>query len=44
MKVIPLETGEAAGRRTGFLVGRVPDDFDAMGGDAITKAFDGGEA
>ena len=44
VKVVPLEAGEAAGRRTGFLVGRVPDDFDAMGGDAIAKAFGGGEA
>ena len=44
VKVVPLESGEAAGRRTGFLGGRVPDDFDAMGGDAIEKAFDGGEA
>ena len=44
VKVVPLEASEAAGRRTGFLNGRVPDDFDAMGADAITKAFGGGKA
>ena len=44
VKVVPLEAGETTGCRTGFLVGRVPDDFDAMGGDAIAKAFGGGEA
>ena len=43
VKVMPLEAGEATGCRTGSLVGRVPDDFDAIGGDAIAKAFGGGE-
>lgn len=43
VKVVPLDAGEGAGRRTGFLQGQgaVPDDFDAMGADAIARAFDG---
>lgn len=40
VKVVPLAEGEAPGRRTGFLRdAEVPDDFDAMGGDAIVAAF-----
>jgi prevent-host-death family protein len=43
VKVVPLANGDAAGRRTGFLPeARVPDDFDAMGADAIARAFGGG--
>ena len=43
VKVVPLDAGEATGRRTGFLAGRVPEDFDTMGAEEITQAFGDGE-
>ena len=43
VKVVPLEAGEGTGRRTGFLSGNVPDDFDAMGAGAIAGAFGGAD-
>ena len=43
VKVVPLDAGEATGRRTGFLAGQVPDDFDTMGTEEIAHAFGGGE-
>ena len=43
VKVVPLDAGEATGRRTGFLAGQVPDDFDTMGAEEIAHAFGGGE-
>lgn len=46
VRVSALETPAAEQvRRVGFLIGqiRVPDDFDRMGGEAITALFDGGD-
>jgi hypothetical protein len=43
VKVVPLEGNEpGAGRRLGFMAGEieVPDDFDAMGGDAVRHLFE----
>lgn len=44
VKVIPLGDAETgAGQRLGFMADEiaVPDDFDAMGGDAIAGLFEG---
>lgn len=44
VKVVPLEPPPRA-PRIGFLPGlRVPDDFDAIGAEAIRAAFEGGRA
>lgn len=42
-KVVPLETGEQAPRRLGFMAGQitVPDDFDTMGQQEIARLFEG---
>ena len=44
VKVIPYTAGDGStARRLGFMQGeiRVPDDFDAMGGEEITELFEG---
>ncbi|MCY3570696.1 MAG: type II toxin-antitoxin system prevent-host-death family antitoxin [Chloroflexi bacterium] len=42
VKVVPLETGDSAPRRIGFLRGiSVPDDFDRMGDEEIGNMFGG---
>jgi len=46
VKVTPIDVPQPAEmRRTGFLAGQiaVPDDFDAMGADAIAAIFSGTE-
>lgn len=43
VRVVGLHAEEVAGRRTGFLVGqgRIPDDFDTMGGPEVERLFGG---
>ena len=42
VKVVPLETGDSAPRRIGFLPGiSVPDDFDRIGEEEIGNLFGG---
>lgn len=43
VKVIPLDAGEAVGRRLGFMTGQgtVPEDFDTMGRAEVERLFGG---